>query len=32
MRDTLGDEVVDALIDEIASAMDKVELEKYLKR
>ena len=32
MRDTLGDEVVDALIDEIASAMDKVELNKYLKK
>ena len=32
MRDTLGDDVVDALIDEISLAMDKVELDKYLKR
>jgi len=32
MRDTLGDEVVDALIDEISLAMDKVELDKYLKK
>jgi ABC-type uncharacterized transport system auxiliary subunit len=32
MRETLGDEVVDALIDEIASAMDKVELNKFLKK
>jgi len=31
MRNTLGDEVVDALIDEIDLALDKVELDKYLK-
>jgi len=32
MRNTLGDEVVDALIDEIDLALDKVELDKYLKK
>ena len=31
MRNTLGDEVVDDLIDEIDFALDKVELDKYLK-
>ena len=32
IRGTLGDEVVDALIDEIDLALDKVELDKYLKK
>ena len=32
MRNTLGDEVVDALIDEIDLALDKVELDKYLNK